>query len=318
MNKICADGLDLIKELKIRKSSGSFERIFINIPPKEKDFLLLVEKSLPLYLKANIEIISDSIISVIVERGQTFSKDSEFSNPIEAVFASLDKGGFSLVKKEHLEDVRSSLENIENGFLTKIFKDTPYINTKELFYIKPISSWEISEIKSMVADIKKLTNDFKKIDDFLCISNDDEKSFARRFYNMQIGLDTQDYQSLCSAISDFEMTFRNAKLKYLEITNVGLNDLFSSLKYLRSDSYQKASNIAKRNLDSFNPLILKFEGCVTSNDEKDAYLVFSSLSEKYLAVSLVDFSFINITSLKYPCNFDEIVKLKSEVLHTLI
>jgi len=186
---------------------------------------------LPTYLKVNIEADNyQDLIYLTFDTDQKLPDLSYGNTPKEVLEQYLVDNDFYTIDLNELDNVKKSLENIKTKFIDKILEDTPYLDTKNLFYMSPMNEWSKKGINEAVKQVMSVEKDFEIVDDFLRIDgyvrkDDMSESF---YHDINCEVAANNFRGASHLISNLEDRYKlgNAVLESIERN---LNDVTVSL-----------------------------------------------------------------------------------------
>lgn len=148
-----------------------------------------------------------------------------------------------------LNEIKKSLDNIQKNFIDKILEDTPYLDTKNLFYMNPMSTWGKRDINNTFSCMKKIESDFTKIDEFLnveVISNSD-CLYTNILHDIKCEYEANNFKGLSCLIQNAEDNFKRSEAIINDIErNLSYIELKEENKTTIEDSKSKKSSNKNR------------------------------------------------------------------------
>lgn len=180
-----------------------------------KEFSDKVKAILPSYLKVNLT--SDNyadLLYLTFDSEQTLPDFSYGNTAKEVLEQYLIDNDFDKWIYFDLDKVKKSLENIKTNFIDKILEDTPYLDTKNLFYMSPMSEWSKKDINQSIKQTKSVEKDFAALDYFLNIDDYvSKKETTKSFYHdINCEIAANNFRGASHLISNLEDRFKEGEL----------------------------------------------------------------------------------------------------------
>lgn len=198
--------------------------IVVTLPNQET--VQTLKSILPTYLSIDIleSQVEENIVYLSFDNTQKLPDFSELNNPKYAIEYYLENHDFPYLDevKETLPKIDKALANIQETFLDAILKDTAYLDTENLFYMQPLSTWSKKEVNKVFSTMKKIKNSFSILDDFLNIEllgNTDEL-YTNMLYNMECEFKCNNFKGFSCDVSEVERKFKAIKKIIAEIKQV--------------------------------------------------------------------------------------------------
>lgn len=205
---------DFIKNSEIAIDNSYSRRIYLN---NVKDILVVKftdEKDLDKKIKslsADFQIEFDNNLNIAFIKGT--------KNSLLEIEEMLIENDIEIIPLENMEVTEKTLTNLKDKFIKHVLENTPYLDTKNLFYMNPMDTWKKSEVKKEISNIKKLQKDFEILDDFMLIKYEDDITTSRLIHNMQIDYDCNNFRGVSGYIEEFEEKIINSEKLLNSIKN---------------------------------------------------------------------------------------------------